>query len=573
MKKIFIKTAMASMLCMGFVSCADELNIKSIDPQAKPTYSVEGLLAKQYATLGLTGQKGPAGSADLSGDEGESGFIRTIFNLQELMTDETAWAYQADNAIAPITNFSWNSGNDRVNWAYQRLIFDITLYNQFISEQSGSLSEDKIAEVRFLRALNYYYFLDLYRRAPFKLTFDDSLPTEIKGKDLYDWLDNELTTIEPLMAEVGAYNNSENFGRADRGAAYALHARLALNSEVYTDGKVKDYQKAIDYCNKILVDNAGKYDLCREAKNGWSGYQQLFMGDNDCNPEAMKEIIFPIRQDGLKARAYAGTTYLVSAATIGGMPYASTGDPWKCMFARENLIEKFFPNKDIPKASKDDIVFKGTNDKGEEVDITPSRDQIIARDNEKGISTADVVAQAKDDRALFYMGVGGCETGKVRTINPGEAITGPLNGASFVKWSNLHADGSTQHDQNYSETDFPVFRLAEIYLTRAEAKYRLNGSQEGLADIQLVQDRAHRDSKATSVNEKTLIDEWCREFYMEGRRRSDLVRFGLFTGSKYLWSFKGGAEKGAGIPAYYDVYPIPDNEIKNNPNMNQNPKY
>ncbi len=73
MKKIFITTAMASMLCMGFVSCADELNIKSIDPQSSPTYTVEGLLAKQYATLGLTGQKGPAGSADLSGDEGESG--------------------------------------------------------------------------------------------------------------------------------------------------------------------------------------------------------------------------------------------------------------------------------------------------------------------------------------------------------------------------------------------------------------------------------------------------------------------------------------------------------------------
>ena len=565
MKKMFITTAMASVLCMGFVSCADELNIKSIDPQSTPTYTVEGLLAKQYATLGLTGQKGPAGSADLSGDEGESGFIRTIFNLQELMTDETAWAYQADNAIAPITNFSWNSGNDRVNWAYQRLIFNITLYNQFIAEQSGSLSEDQIAEVRFLRALNYYYFLDLYRKAPFKLSFDDSLPTEKKGKDLYDWLDNELTTIEPLMAEMGAYNNSQNFGRADRGAAYALHARLALNSEVYTEGKVKDYQKAIDYCDKIL-DNVGetegKYNLCREEKNGYSGYQQLFMGDNDCNPAAMKEIIFPIRQDGLKARAYAGTTYLVSAATIGGMPYASTGDPWKCMFARENLIEKFFPNKnDIPKATVDDVL------------KNPSKEQVIAKDSEKGIGTANVIAKAKDDRALLYMGVGGCEEGKVRTINPGEAITGPLNGASFVKWSNLHADGSTQHDQNYSDTDFPVFRLAEIYLTRAEAKYRLNGSQDGLADILKVQDRANRASKATSVNEQTLIDEWCREFFMEGRRRSDLVRFGLYTGSKYLWSFKGGAEKGAGVPSYYNIYPIPDNEIKNNPNMTQNPKY
>lgn len=559
MKKIFIKTAMASMLCMGFVSCADELNIKSIDPQSSPTYTVEGLLAKQYATLGLTGQKGPAGSADMSCDEGESGFIRTIFNLQELMTDETAWAYQNDNAIAPITNLSWNSGNDRVNWAYQRLIFDITLYNQFIFEQSGSLSEDKIAEVRFLRALNYYYFLDLYRKAPFKDTFDNNLPTEKSGKDLYEWLDNELTTIEPLMAEVGAYNNVENFGRADRGAAYALHARLALNSEVYTDGQVKDYQKAIDYCDKII--NSGKYDLSRVAKNGYSGYQQLFMGDNDCNPEAMKEIIFPIRQDGLKARAYSGTTYLVSAATIGGMPYASTGDPWKCFFARENMVEKFFPNKDIPMAKVEDVL------------DNPSKEQVIAKDREKGIGTDNVIAKAKDDRALLYMGVGGCETGNVRTINPGENITGPLNGASFVKWSNLHADGSTQHDQNYSDTDFPVFRLAEIYLTRAEAKYRLNGSQEGLADIKEVQGRAHREIKATSVDEQTLIDEWCREFYMEGRRRSDLVRFGLFTGSKYLWSFKGGVEKGAGIPAYYDIYPIPDDEIKNNPNMTQNPKY
>ena len=559
MKKIFIKTAMASMLCMGFVSCADELNIKSIDPQSTPTYTVEGLLAKQYATLGLTGQKGPAGSADLSGDEGESGFIRTIFNLQELMTDETAWAYQADNAIAPITNFSWNSGNDRVNWAYQRLIFNITQYNFFISEQSGSLSEDQIAEVRFLRALNYYYFLDLYRRAPFKLTFDDSLPTEIKGKDLYDWLDNELTTIEPLMAEVGAYNNSENFGRADRGAAYALHARLALNSAVYTNGQVKDYQKAIDYCDKIIDSN--KYDLCREAKNGYSGYQQLFMGDNDKNPEAMKEIIFPIRQDGVKTRAYAGTSYLVNATSIAGMPYVSTSDAWKCLFARVDLVKKFFPNEEeMPKAEKEDLI------------NNPTKEQVIAKDNEKHISTADVIAQAKDDRALFYMGIGGCD-GKVRTLTPGDAITGPLNGASIVKWSNFHADGEPQHHQNYSDTDFPMFRLAEIYLTRAEAKYRLNGSQDGLADINLVQGRAHRTALATGVDDQTLIDEWCREFYLEGRRRSDLVRFGLFTGSKYLWNFKGGVSNGSGIESYYDIYPIPGNETKNNPNMTQNPKY
>ena len=558
MKKIFLKTAMASMLCMGFVSCADELNIKSVDPLNHQTYTVEGLLAKQYATLGLTGQKGPDGLADISGNEGETGFIRTVFNLEELMTDETLWAYQENDGIAQITTMDWDKNNVRVNWAYQRLSYNINQYNFFISEQSGSLSEDKIAEVRFLRALNYYYFLDLYRKAPFKDTFDNNLPTEKSGKDLYEWLDNELTTIEPLMAEVGAYNTDKDFGRADRGAAYALHARLALNSAVYTDGQIKDYQKAIHYCDEII--NSGKYDLSRVPKHGYSGYQQLFMGDNDCNPDARKEIIFPIRQDGVKTRAYAGTSYLVNASTISGMPYASTSDPWKCLFARVDLVKKFFPNGDIPKATDEDLL------------SNPSKDQVIAKDNEKGISTADVVAQAKDDRALFYMGIGGCSD-KVRTLTPGDAITGPLNGASFVKWTNLHADGTAQHHQKFSDTDFPVFRLAEIYLTRAEAKYRLNGSQDGLEDILKVQDRANRQIKASSVDEQTLIDEWCREFYMEGRRRSDLVRFGLFTGSKYLWSFKGGVEKGAGTPAYYDIYPIPYNEIKNNPNMTQNPKY
>ena len=565
MKKIFIKTAMASMLCMGFVSCADELNIKSVDPLNHQTYTVEGLLAKQYATLGLTGQKGPDGLADISGNEGETGFIRTVFNLEELMTDETLWAYQENDGIAQITTMDWDKNNVRVNWAYQRLSYNINQYNFFISEQSGSLSEDKIAEVRFLRALNYYYFLDLYRKAPFKDTFDNNLPTEKSGKDLYEWLDNELTTIEPLMAEVGAYNNSQNFGRADRGAAYALHARLALNSEVYTDGQVKDYQKAIDYCDKILNnvgEGEGKYNLCRAEKNGYSGYQQLFMGDNDCNPEAMQEIIFPIRQDGVKTESYAGTSYLINACNKAGMPYASTSDPWSCLFARVDLVKKFFPNGDIPMAAKEDIPENATQEK------------IIAKDNEKGFSTANVVAKAKDDRALFYMGVGGCD-GNVRTLVPGEAINNFMNGASIVKWSNIHADGTVQHHQKFSDTDFPVFRLAEIYLTRAEAKYRLNGSQEGLADIQYVQGRANRpkDQQATSVDEKTLIDEWCREFYMEGRRRSDLVRFGLFTGSKYLWSFKGGVEKGSGIESYYDIYPIPGKEIQNNSNLHQNPKY
>lgn len=554
MNKIFIKTAMLGLLTLGLGSCADDLNISSIDPQSSPSYDANSLLAKQYATLGLTGQKGPAGSGDLSMDEGESGFYRVVFNLEELPTDECIWAWQTDQDIPAITNIAWNSSSVRCNWAYQRLSYDITLYNQFITEQSGKLSDDVIAEVRFLRALNLYYFLDLFHKAPFKDTYDNNLPVEKSGKDLYNWLDNELTEIEPLLKDVGAYNNSENFGRADRGAAYALHARLALNSSVYTDGAVKDYQKAKDYCDKII--NSGAYALSTAKKNGFSGYEQVFMGDNDVNEQAMKEIIFPIRQDGTNTEEYAGSTYLVSSTRISGMPYSYTSNYWSCNFARKNLVEKFFPNDDIPMATDDDKI------------SSSAEEDVVAQDNAKGISTADVIKKAGDDRAMFYMGVGG----GIRTLSPNKQITGFLDGASIVKWQNRRSDGTSIHNGTYSDTDIPLFRLAEIYLTRAEAEYRLGNTSSALADLQVIQKRANR-VVSTSIDENTLIDEWCREFYMEGRRRSDLVRFGLFTGSKYLWDFKGGVAGGVSVDAKYNVYPIPASDISQNPNMTQNPNY
>ena len=555
MKHIIIKTATLGLLALGIASCTDDLKISSIDPQSSPTYDATELLAKQYATLGLTGQKGPAGNADISGDEGESGFFRTIFNLQELCTDECVWAWQTDTDIPAITNIAWNSSSIRCNWAYQRLAYNITLYNQFISEQTGKMDDDVIAEVRFLRTLNYSYFLDLFHKAPFKDTFDSNLPKEAAGKALYDWLDKELTDIESKLKPIGTYNTSSGFGRADQGAAYALHARLALNSAIYTDGVTKDYQKAKDCCDKII--DSGAYAMSTASKNGFSGYEQVFMGDNDKNTQAMKEIIFPIRQDGTKTEEYAGSTYLVCSMRISGMPYSYTDNYWSCNFARKNLIEKFFPSDDIPMAKADDALTKSTEA------------EVIAKDNSLGIATANVIAKANDDRAMFYMGVGG----GIRTLSPGKQITGFMNGASIVKWQNRHSDGTDVSNRQYCDTDIPLFRLAEIYLTRAEAKYRLGGQNDAaLADLNVLRTRAHAVAR-TSIDKDILIDEWCREFYMEGRRRSDLIRFGLFTGSKYLWEFKGGVASGTGIDSHYAIYPIPSTDIAGNPNMSQNPGY
>ena len=585
MKKILFNTVAAGLILAGMASCSDELNISSVDPQSSTTYDPIELLAKQYATLAVTGQAGPAGKADISDDEGESGFYRTIFNLQTLCSDECIWAWQNDADIPAITNIAWSKDSKRTRWAYMRMAFDVTLFNSFLTENSSRTDGEwphYIAEVRFLRALHFFYYLDLFHKAPFKLIYDPSvLPVEKGGKELYDWLDQELTEIEGQLAPVGEYNSIANFGRADQGAAYALHARLALNSEIYTDGQTKDYQKAVDYCNKII--NSGKYAMSTATNaNGYTGYEQVFMGDNDVNPQAMKEIIFPIRQDGKKTEEYAGSTYLVSSMRVSGMPYSGTSNYWSCNFARQALVQKFFTDlTKVPMApeDKEDAITKvnpieeykkahGIVDADGKVRGFETEDEVIAADNVLGGSTASIIAAAGDDRAMFYAGVGG----GIRTLTT-KQITGFLNGLSIVKWQNRRSDNSTPSDASFSDTDIPLFRLAEIYLTRAEAQYRLGGNDaQVIADVNEIRNRAHA-TPITSINLDMLIDEWCREFYMEGRRRSDLVRFGLFTGSKYIWDFKGGVSTGTSVDKRFNIYPIPATDVSNNPNMTQNPGY
>lgn len=558
MKHIFMKTVLAALLMGGVTtSCINDLNISSIDPQSSSSYGDMELLAKIYGTLGLTGQRGPAGNGDISSDEGESGFYRTTFNLQELCTDECVWAWQTDADIPQITNIEWTSSLPRVQWAFQRLAFDVTLCNFYLTntEEKAEDPQYKLyrAEVRFLRALHLWYFLDLWGKAPFKTTYDIyELPVEKAGKELYDWIDQELTEIEPQMAEVGEFNNSSNFGRADRGAAYMLHARLALNSEVYTNGAVKDYQKAIDYCNLL----EGKYELSTADKNGYTGYEQVFMADNDENLQAMKEIILPIRQDGVKTKCYSGSNYLVSSTRITGMPYMGTNNGWSCNFARAALVKKFFSNlEDCPLATEK------APDNSTEADI-------IALDEAAGTTTKDVQRKANDDRALFYSGCGG----GLRGIEF-EQIAGFNSGLSIVKWSNIRTDGAPTSHVEFPDVDIPLIRYAEMFLTRAEAKFRLSGDpQQARADIEVLRSRAGASTPAT-ITEQFIIDEWCREFYMEGRRRSDLNRFGLFTGDKYIWDFKGGVAEGKSVANYFKVYPIPADDIRGNENLSQNEGY
>ena len=380
------------------------------------------------------------------------------------------------------------------------------------------------------------------------------------------WLDEELKAIEPQMAEIGAYNSGDNYGRADRGAALLLHARLWLNAHVYdpTITTKEAMEKAKSYADQLV----GKYSLSNTEKNGYSGYQQLFMADNDVNHDAMKEIIFPIRQDGLHTMTNSCGMYLVNSFRKAGMPDLGTTNGWSCNFSRAALVRKFFPTLDDCPLSTE-----AAPDGATEAEIK-------ALDEQDGSSTKQIVAKAGDDRALFYGGRGG-GVKKRKT----EKISTFTDGLSIVKWDNHRSDGKAVHNPGTDrvDVDVPLFRYAEVLMIEAEANFRLGNKGAALGYINQLRDRAGaQEFQESDLSLETICDEWCREFYAEGRRRSDLVRFGVFAGNSralngnmYVWDWKGGAANGQIVDAHFNAYPFPETEITGNPNLkgHQNPGY
>ena len=319
-----------------------------------------------------------------------------------------------------------------------------------------------------------------------------------------------------------------NYGRADKTAAKMLLARIYLNAEVYT-GEAQ-WEAAVSYASEVINS---RYKLNTTPVNGYTAYEQLFMGDNGENPNARQEIIFPIRCDGATSRSYSGSVYTIASCTGSGTPNQSLAESqWTCNRARQALIDKF--------------VADGSSLEKQDISVDAFR------------------RIAGDERAMFFVNAD-------RTYSTEEKTTFTA-GFGVLKWNNTYALGGTPSDAKFSDTDVPFLRVAEAYLTRAEANFRLGLVDEAKQDINVLRSRANAPA-VTSLSEEDIIDEWCKEFYMEGRRRSDLIRFGLFTSGSYKWDWKGGVYGGAGVSSIYNLYPIPANELSANKNMTPNPGY
>ncbi|CDN32134.1 SusD [Mucinivorans hirudinis] len=538
--KYIILSVVAATLSL--TSCVDNLNTKPLDPREvtadvaydTPESYVQGL-AKVYGALALTGQSG-AGSGEIDGaDPGASQFIRALWYLQEFPTDETKNAWP-DQEVPELNYITWSaSPNKAISGMYYRLTFSVSIVNEYLRQTSPEkLSTRKVSEAlkeeiqqyrteaRFIRALVWSYAIDLFGNMPF-FTENDPIgkyfPDQISRKDLFAYVEKELLEIEPLMAAP----RTQVFGRADKAAVWTVLSRLYLNSEVYT-GTAK-YSECITYSKKVV--DAG-YGLT-------PNYSHLFMADNDyTNPNTFKEMIFTVNFDGAHTQSYGATTFLCVGSRSGSdssTPESGMNGGWDGNRALSTLVD-LFPN----------------NDK------TDANGYLIS----------------EDKRAIIYT--------KDRLKNGPAVEKAFKDGYSVYKFRNVKSTGGMGKNQGFADTDFPLMRLPEHYLNIAEAVAR--GGQgatkaEAIGYINKLRERAYgnQSGNITDYTLQFVLDERGRELYWEGFRRTDLIRYGLFTSGVYLWPWKGGSNTGRGVDAKFNLYPIPAADITANPKLKQNPGY
>ncbi len=483
----------------------------------------KSVMAKVYAGLTLTGNNGPDGSGDISGiDEGFSSYIRQYWSAQELSTDEAVIGWN-DATIKDFHHMTWSPADVFIRALYSRIYFQITLANEFIRESDASKVSDRgisgadateiaymHAEARFLRALSYYHAMDLFGNVPF-VTEDDNvgafLPNQITRTNLFNYIESELKAIETELKDA----RTNEYGRADKAAAWALLSRLYLNAQVYT-GTAK-YSECLTYCNKITAIPG--YALI-------NNYRNLFLADN--NTTSGSEFIFAVNFDGNKARTWGGTTFLVHAPIVGSMQAGDHGVDfgWGGVRTTKQIVQKFS-------------------------------------------------GPVGDSRQNFYTSGQNLEINDISSANDGYGI---------IKFRNKTSTGGNGSNPTWVDTDFPFFRLAEIYLNYAEAVVRGGSggsSATALTYINNLRQRAYGNASGNIVSGDLtlpfLIDERAKELHWEAVRRTDLIRFGLFTEGTYLWAWKGNTLNGQAVGAHRKLYPIPSADLVANPNLRQNDGY
>jgi hypothetical protein len=560
LKNILYSMMLGTAVLTSATSCVSDLDqYPQTETTSKDVYTslanYEAVLGKIYAAMVTSGQGKGGDNKDMESVlNNGSGFdyMRMFINMQECGTDEFASTWLTGEQTTGLTYLSWDANDAWVSDMYYRIYYNIALCNEFLrNANSASFSgadaekmKEYKAEVRFMRALFYFHALDLYRNIPM-VTENDPVGSFIPPRYTpQQTFDYIESELKDCVGDMLPASTCP-YGQASQGAAYTLLAKLYLNSEVYTG--VAKYAECKDACKKVM-------DMGYSLE---SDYSKLFNADND---KRTNEIIFALPVSAEHTVSWGSSTYLVcgqvsmSNANQNVADYGVTAG-WSEFRLRPEFVDKF---------TQTDIDGNG------------------------------------DKRCKFFT------NGQSKDVT---SMTDETSGYLSEKWSNLKDDGTTASNTADAgvETDFPLFRLADVYLMYAECVVRSKDANGNSLDwdpwngginindqtviesrkkgaiywINLLRERAYgKDENGNPRGQvwkenfsskeaflQFILDERARELYHEGYRRTDLIRYGQFTTNKYIWQWKGGTHDGQAVDSKYNIYPIPNTELTANPNL------
>jgi hypothetical protein len=521
-RTIKLAGVVALLMAVGASGCTDP----TVAPKSTVTSanifndpnSYRAFLAKIYGGLIVTGQRGPDGNPDISGiDEGFGEYLRLYWYLQEMPTDEAVIGWN-DPGLPDLNTGTWGASNSMVNAMYYRVFYQVMLVNEFLRQSTDAKLDSRGQMDPTLRSDVHFY------RAEARFL-----------RALSYWHGLDLFANIPMVTENDPLGSTppKQATRADI-YAYVVSELNAVVSQLPPKG-ASTYGRATPEAAHMLLAklylNAGVYTGTTNYPGAVSEAQAViaagytldpvfkhnFQADNNTSPE----LVFVAPQDGNKTQTWGGMTFLVHAGCGGSMKAESSGVDycWGGYRMKQQTYRLF---------------------------------------------------AAADGRASFFY-----TTGQTDSVSDRGDFT---KGIAAPKFTNRTSSGGSGAQKGMVDTDFPIFRLADAYLIYVEAAIRGGGGSgaTALGYLNAIRERAFGNTSADFAAlppVDTILAERGRELMFEAQRRTDLVRFGVFSGGAYLWAWKGGSAGGTAIPSSHDLYPLPANELIANPNLTQNPGY
>ncbi len=525
------------MYLLGFLfvfnSCTDDLNVVPTDDDiflseaffAQPN-SYKQALAGVYGNLSLTGTDGPTSSFLVGIDAGTSQYGRCLWYLQDLTTDEVIWSYENDGGTRELQRNIWTASNPILLGMFSKVMAEVAFSNEFLRQTTPEkLSGRGVSDATLLNDISLYRKEVRVLRAMAYYNLMD-----LFGKAPF------VTENDPLNTAGPEYNRQQLFSYIE-GELNALIPDLKAprtNEYGRLDQAMARMILAKMYLNAEVYIGTPKYTECVTQCNtiiagGYTlntNYLNNFKADNNISPE----MIFTLQSDGNVTQSYGPTTVMVNGS-VGSIEQNGTsigvgsGGWGGALRLRKQFVQKF-----------DGTAFN-----------TDARKTIIS-----GARNIDILDIANRDQGYI-----------------------------LKKFSNISSTGVAGSDATFVNTDFPLFRLADVYLMYAECALRGGAgatATQGLAYVNSLRARANNGSTIANISSPDLtldfiLDERARELHWEAHRRQDLIRFGKFTGGSYNWAWKGNGTNGIAISNNLKLFPIPANSLAANPNLTQNPGY